>query len=277
MMQKKGWAQNVTPGKQGFQPTNKGATPPLAGSAPDGPTEPNESSVSAIDDAHQLYLRATSASDSQSIDEHDITESLNWPQANDVWKIGGVVTAVDQGVSTAKAIAHTLGPNGVEDRQGAYYAAAAESLGLLEREPSSRPTQWQLTELGHQYIQCADSREKADILATLVEAHPAVQLRNTEGDEALKEAMHRAALSDDTAQRRTACIKSWSDWSRSEGRDSQMHDFSVFAAGRVAAAMEIKAEQLRAKPQPRPVCSECFLEIPTSEGPASDVCFDCGG
>jgi hypothetical protein len=278
-MQKKEWAENVTPGKQGFQPTHKGINPPPTANIPDGPVEPSEGSVSVIDDTHQRYLDVTGASGAGPADEYDVGDGMKWPQANDVWKIGGVVKVVGQGVSTAKAIAHTLGEG---DRQGAYYAAAAESLGLLEREPDNRPAEWRLTPLGVKYDGFNDSRDEANLLKVLVENHEAVQLRKDKGDAALQAAMCRDGLAADTAQRRADGIKSWSDWAQAEGHDSDLREFSDLATSRVEEARQIKekqkrAQQQRSRPEPPPVCSECFLEMPTSEGSASGVCVECGG
>ena len=74
------------------------------------------------------------------------------PQADDLDKVFGVVDAVAAGHRTALDVADELEMVG---RQGFYYVAAAEQLGLVERNEH----ELSLTPVGEQYTKVDDARK----------------------------------------------------------------------------------------------------------------------
>ena len=144
-------------------------------------------------------------------------QNIPVPQADDLEKIFEVVILVEAGHNTSADIAlamHVVG------RQGFYYAAAAESMGLIERDDETHT--FKLTAAGQDYILDED---KAAARARIVFHSPIIKyLASTLGitrprfaahahlfeDEiSVRDAIEELGYAEDTAMRRALTIKAW--------------------------------------------------------------------
>ena len=195
--------------------------------------------------------------------EIDSNVSREWPQANEVSKVVASTVAVREGANTATTIAQTLG---VVERQGSYYAVAAESLGLLDKIPGTSPAAWEVSAFGETVAGLdGDPVEQAAVVAETVNAHPSVRAYNVLGDDALRERAEADGLSPETAERRAATAKAWSQWAANV--DHTVLTTEMASAARLAPAAAERARQDAATRQARivvqptaKICSECFTE-----------------
>lgn len=240
-------------------PTNRTNTTPI-------PSEANSGLLTS-------FTRSPS-SPTQSSPTTDVnTEpSADWPQANQLEKVAATAVAVQDGACTASTIAESLG---VVERQGAYYAAAAEGLGLIERIPNTSPAEYQATEFGEDFID-SDSGERSAILASAVSAHPGVKAyRDSGGDEGLLHAQaEQSGLSPETAGRRVSTIRSWSKDSQTLESKVLSDEWEETRERAVAAAERARKERAEAKTRAaQPTRQRC--DIHNMEFNGQGFCDDC--
>lgn len=200
---------------------------------------------------------------------YEVDDSFPYPQANDLDKVACTVDAVNAGANTPEAIAEALG---VHDREGAYYADAAGYLGLVEPVHGEEVRTYNCTSLG-QTMALADNEDRARLIADMLEHVPAVDLYADGGEDAVIELYNLDGLSETTATRRAATIRSWvnqiSDPRHLAGSVRTCHMQTINRAGPAArqaqaAAARRRAEQSAREAQPPAVCPECFMQLPTS-------------
>lgn len=150
------------------------------------------------------------------------------PQADDLDKIFGVVDIIAAGTNDATSIADRLG---VVARQGHYYLAAAEQLGLVRRDISHRdlnhPTEtnaWALTQEGKMF-HVADSDARAFKRGAIVMHAPIIKhlagrlgvkrprvpnhVHLFEDEKFVSDAIEEMGYAPETAFRRALTIKAW--------------------------------------------------------------------
>jgi len=149
-----------------------------------------------------------------------------FPQADDLDTVVETAYAVADGKTTKTDIAESFE---FDERQGDYYANAAAYLGLLER----RRHEFDLSAAGARFVGMASRNERAiyllecllkrpifhDLLGLLC-AKPAASLFSTplSPDDVPPQEMilvmlrHQPALSESTANRRVATLRSWIRW-----------------------------------------------------------------
>lgn len=208
------------------------------------------------------------------------------PQANQPWHFVAVAVAADTGVRSAAEFAQALD---MDPRQGSYYAAAAERLGLLDSVADHDGTTWSPTTLGRDLARVAthytdQPDELASYLAGIIAADPLVDgLTDLDGDELdravaeMAELFELEGLAEVTATRRASTIAAWAGFVRSRtAEDAAAVTASVthvratapaIVAARQAAAEERRRAEEAAQPQ---VCTGCYLQLP-----ASGVCDEC--
>lgn len=133
------------------------------------------------------------------------------PQADLIWDVARVPEAVAQGLTTPSAIANYLG-NKVP-RQGLYYAQAAHTLGLIERDAGGELT---LTTYGRAFINYDRISKQRGLRRLVLEREPTrslvVGLRASGemGRDGLAHLIQGLVnLSDSTARRRAQTIARW--------------------------------------------------------------------
>ncbi|MPV50152.1 hypothetical protein GCG21_09065 [Pseudactinotalea sp. HY160] len=206
--------------------------------------------------------------------DYEVDDSFPYPQANDLDKIACTVDAVDAGANTHEAIAESLG---VHDREGAYYADAAGYLGLLEPVPGEEVRTYSCTSLGQQ-MTLADNEDRARLMAGMLDHVPAVAIYDEGGEEAVTDLYNLDGLSETTATRRAATIRSWvgqiNDPRHLAGSVRTCRMQTINRAGPAALqaqeAARRRSEQRARAEQPPAICPECFMQIPSS-----GMC-DCG-
>ncbi|HEX2171050.1 MAG TPA: hypothetical protein VHL09_01220 [Dehalococcoidia bacterium] len=137
------------------------------------------------------------------------------PQADDLAKLIELPFRVAEGVTTAQALADCFG---IQPRQGRYYREAAETLGLVQRDPEER---YHLTDLGLQFIALPADRRHV-FLCRLIFALPVIQAVLAE---LLLKPVHRLSraeieaiitaqshLSGTTVGRRAQTLLAWFRW-----------------------------------------------------------------
>ncbi len=153
-------------------------------------------------------------------------QDVPFPQADDLDTVVEVVYLVADGLSTKADIAESLE---FEERQGDYYANAALYLGLLERQHH----EFSLSITGSHFIRMASRNERIACLLecvlkhpifhdviTLLCAKPHVPLLfhaplspdELPQQEIVRIMLQYQPLSDTTAKRRVATIRSWIKW-----------------------------------------------------------------
>jgi len=134
------------------------------------------------------------------------------PQADDVERLIGVVLAIRAGVTKALSIAED---SGIVGRQGNYYAAAAEALGLITKQGS----EYRLTESGR-HAADLDTHERNLYIATIMGEFPLVkqaltllQEQGSISNEQLETIIrNNSDLSGSTPERRASTLKAWLRW-----------------------------------------------------------------
>ena len=84
-----------------------------------------------------------------------ILETVEVPQANDLFKVFHVASLVADGARTAEEISAGLG---IVEREGAYHASAACAIRVVRKRETSEGTQYELTEMGETYVEADDDR-----------------------------------------------------------------------------------------------------------------------
>lgn len=84
-----------------------------------------------------------------------ILETVEVPQANDLFKVFQVATLVADGARTAEEISAGLG---IVEREGAYYASAACAVRVVRKRETAEGTQYELTGMGETYVEADDDR-----------------------------------------------------------------------------------------------------------------------
>ncbi|MFS0884926.1 hypothetical protein [Aeromicrobium sp. 179-A 4D2 NHS] len=199
------------------------------------------------------------------------------PQANDLEKVIVVVDAVAAGADTNEASADVLG---VGERNGHYYMSAAGYLGLVDKNVDEFGVDtYSLTEVG-QFMAEQTPADRSRMIGAMVDRMDDVQYLREHGDDALvgEYELHEE-LSENTATRRAACIRSWSQ----QAMDSAVIEFAYGnqtsdlaqrcergsaraqaqreEARRIAAAQTVKVGA---------VCPRCFMTMPLT-----GICDDC--
>jgi hypothetical protein len=183
------------------------------------------------------------------------------PQANRPERIFSVVDSVAAGCVDSGEIGVAIG---MSERQGAYYAHAARTLGLVER--SDNPVGYYLTQRGSEVVLMSDP-DRVEALSQVLSENAQVVAYVDDGAEALT-ASWGSELSDSTVQRRLSTVKSWSGYLFS-GRDKQTALMETSRSETCQRAPAIVA----ARPKPVQVrrCPKCYLELPSG----SDLCNLC--
>lgn len=128
-----------------------------------------------------------------------------FPQANNLDLVAAVPHLVNEKLNTSSAISFGLGGN---SRTGNYYLNAAESLGFVEKHESwGNSHEYQLTPAGEGFVE-SDHETQTLLLTDAVEQNPWVRLRQHD-EAAFLMAAEESVESDDTIERRTACVDSW--------------------------------------------------------------------
>lgn len=239
-------------------PVNPTAKPQSLTSATPLPGEPNGGMLTSF----------TRAPSTPAIEE----PSADWPQANQLEKVAATTVAVQDGACTASTIAESLG---VVERQGAYYAAAAEGLGLIERIPNTSPAEYQATEFGEDFID-SDTSERSAILASAVSAHPGVKAYRDSGEDEsmLLSQAEQSGLSPETAGRRVSTIRTWSKDSQTLENKVLSDEWEETRERAVAAAERARKEREEAKTRTtQPVRQRC--DIHNMEFNGQGFCDDC--
>lgn len=138
-------------------------------------------------------------------------DTNDFPQADLIWDVARVPEAVAQGMTTPSAIAAYLG--GKVPRQGLYYAQAAHTLGLVERDAGGELT---LSTYGRAFVNYDRISKQRALRRLVVECEP---MRS------LVDGLHRSGglsrdglarliqeltpLADSTARRRAQTIELW--------------------------------------------------------------------
>lgn len=198
------------------------------------------------------------------------TSATMFPQADRLDKVATTVDAVDAGACTASAVAVALD---VVDRQGAYYANAAETLGLLVRCDTT-PVSWELSQSGA-VLAASTSATRAVMLSSLVADLPVVGVFIENDANTVEEMIRTSGLASDTAVRRTQTVAAWADYITDPSKfgndvDVQMVDVAtrVALAAQVAKSALISGNNVVKEER---FCENCFLQIPSG---LSD-CPDC--
>lgn len=133
------------------------------------------------------------------------------PQADLIWDVARVPEAVAQGLTTKSQIAAYLG-NKVP-RQGLYYAQAAHTLGLVERDAGG---ELRLTTYGRAFIGYDRISKQRGLRRLVIECEPTrslvAGLRASGGmgrDGLARLIQELADLSDSTAYRRAQTLERW--------------------------------------------------------------------
>jgi len=133
------------------------------------------------------------------------------PQADLIWDVARVPEAISQGMTTPSAIAAYLGNKG--PRQGLYYAQAAYTLGLIERDASDELA---LTTYGRAFKGYDRPSKQRALRRLVIEREPmrslVVGLRAGDGlsrDRLAQLIQSLTPLSDSTARRRAQTIAQW--------------------------------------------------------------------
>lgn len=191
------------------------------------------------------------------------------PQADRLDRLAVVVDAVDVGADTSSGIAAALD---MVDRQGAYYANAAAYLGLIEDVPGTSPQQWRLTDDGRAYA-AAGGPGRLDLLTGLVAQVPGVQvyLEPDGGLAAVKDLYSGCDLDAQTATRRAQTAAAWAALLLDQcDPDTFVRDGATVRAAAARIAAELAAARVAATPAPPPVCSSCWMQLPSTL-----VCDNC--
>lgn len=141
------------------------------------------------------------------------------PQADDIDKVFDIAVHVNDGVTTADGLADAMG---MVVRQGEYYAAAAEMLGLVVRDDKN---EYSLTSMGKAYIATTEPVARRDLRRRIVMRSPIIRhLANGlgikrpvfgfhahlfEDTKATADQIEEFGYATDTALRRAFTIRSW--------------------------------------------------------------------
>lgn len=190
------------------------------------------------------------------------------PQANSLPALSVVVDAVADDCVTDEAIAEAIGYSG---RQGAYYPNAAAELGLIVEVVGPSPREWQLTREGATFVGL-DAADRAAYLVSLL-CESKWLCAYVESPHEARELIEEMGYSDDTADRRLACIASWAEFVFEADPPAQAHRIAMSMSGTRQRIPGARASQRRGH-QPRTVrrCTSCYLEIPA----ALNECEACG-
>lgn len=204
-------------------------------------------------------------------------DSFPLPQANDLDKVMLVVDGVAAGADTNESSADVLG---VGERNGHYYMNAAGYLGLVDKNVDEFGVDtYELTDIGR-FMAEQSVADRCRMIGAMVNQMDDVQFIRAEGDDALigEYELHEE-LSENTATRRAACIRSWSQ---------QAMDLAVieFAYGTQTSDLAQRCERGSARAQTQraearriaaasvvkvgATCPTCFMTMPLT-----GVCDDC--
>ena len=193
-------------------------------------------------------------------------DDFSFPQANDLEKVMLVVDAVENDATTNDSLASVFG---IAERTGAYYAAAAGYMGLVQKHETDTLQHFSLTGLG-QTMLVLNREERSDLMAEMVNRLPAADTMSEGGVDALERELAKDNdWEESTVNRRAACISSWFDSATDRERLANTHEEqSVLAstryeaAARMANAQRADARQKAEAGRPRvgAVCQSCFTE-----------------
>lgn len=200
------------------------------------------------------------------------------PQANDLEKVMVVVDAVSAGADTNESCGDVLG---VGDRNGHYYMNAAGYLGLVSKNVDEFGVDtYELTDLGR-FMSEQSTADRCRLIGTMVNKMDDVQYIRERGDDALiAEYELMEELSESTAKRRVACMRSWSEQAMDAAviefaYGNQTSDLAARCAAGSQKAREQRAEARRiaaaAQPKVGATCPSCFMTMPLT-----GICDNCG-
>lgn len=192
------------------------------------------------------------------------------PQANNPATLAGVVDAVDCGCTTNDDIAAGLS---VDRRQGAYYANAAEHLGLVERvgEAENGQRVWGLTPEG-QTLATTPGEDRADAMAAVLEDSEYVQLYVEDGEDALRDRCEQMGLSPETTNRRVLCVTRWADFATNSSSTDRGYVGRSVSAARMQSEAVFAAKPVTPNRPHAAYCPTCFTQLSVA---AAGVCEYC--
>ena len=198
------------------------------------------------------------------------------PQANSPEKVVLTVDAIADGCSTSKEIADALG---VDPRQGAYYATASRSLGLVDH---AGPGRWALTPEGARAAQ-SETEDLVALLDARLDKNPHVAVYIDDGEEALAEEWStRGDIGPETIARRIATIRSWAEYRTSDDatRLARLSACRKEVSDRQVSLRPLRLAQRAAKARRSAApqhghCKSCGIELPYAN--TTGICEDCPG
>lgn len=198
------------------------------------------------------------------------------PQANSPERVILTVDAVADGCETSREIAEALG---VDPRQGAYYASAAASLGLIERAGYGW---WALSPDGEKAAQSSTS-DLVRLLDEHLASNPHVTTFIERGEEVLaKEWGSRGDIGPETIARRVSTICSWAEYATSddETKLARLSACRREIGERCIASKQGNGDRAHAARRTAPSathdrCQDCGIQLPFAN--TSGVCEDCAG
>ena len=152
-----------------------------------------------------------------------ILQTVEVPQANDLFKVFNVVKLIADGASTPAEVAAGLD---LVEREGAYYLSAARALRLVRKLPQGEAAEYVLSYLGDSFLEARGDQARAAVmvrgtldcphavfiaeglgLPTPLSAPTPRELHNVELVES--ELNRLGALSGSTPRRRASAFVSW--------------------------------------------------------------------
>lgn len=196
------------------------------------------------------------------------------PQANSLAAISAVVDAIADGCTTTLAIAEAISMVG---RQGSYYPAAAQALGLVVEVHGQAPLDWRLTEAGAAFV-ALDAAARVDYLCEILSTLDWLDDYTREGEAPLRESWADVAgLGEETIDRRVATIAAWTRFYAETPREEQVAQIATAMTGcranapAVAQAHRAAARRRHSEPVTR-ICPRCHIIA----APAASECESCG-
>jgi hypothetical protein len=179
-----------------------------------------ESRSFAIDEDPILSVNFEELINSTVVDASE-SESVPFPQANDLDKIIDIITSFSEDLKTKEQISEYFE---FDERQGDYYANAAIYLGLLSRDPDNNGS-FILTDLGKAMRHCSNRRCRNRQLLIQLLKRPSFRstillvkdFNFNPGDVDLDDVARIISANDRrynyiTSRRRASTVKSWMKW-----------------------------------------------------------------
>ena len=185
----------------------------------------------------------------ETLDEIQADPSLGFVlQANTIRTVRKYPELVEQGFDTAQAVAGQirLTDHRFHDRQGLYYAEAAEAFGLITRD-LGRPRRFRLAQSGRLYLKYTDSEQK-ELIKSLMLRNPVLNrvfhlaIERSPGgvteEDVIKVILDLSSLNLTTATRRSGTVFSYLEWLGKETGRIRVEKGEIFSAAPSGGAVD---------------------------------------